>query len=66
VVPIIASSLAQGGSAPLSIRVPCRTWDDATHPAYKMSPFARAKKPTGCQICRKKRERRPSTVEIAA
>jgi hypothetical protein len=45
------------------------TWrcrDDATHPAYKMSPFARAKKPTGCPICRKKRERRPSTVEIAA
>ncbi len=31
----------------------CR--DDPTHPPYRMSPFARAKRPVGCPICRKKR-----------
>ena len=31
----------------------CR--DDPPHPAYRMSPVTRAKLPTGCPICRKKR-----------
>jgi hypothetical protein len=44
------------------------TWrcrDDASHPTYKMSPSTRAKRPTGCPICRQKRTR-PNDSPLAA
>jgi hypothetical protein len=28
--------------------------DDPAHPAYRMSPFTRAKLPFGCPLCRRK------------
>lgn len=47
------------------------TWrcrDDPTHPRYRMSPFARAKKPPGCPICRKRKPAAaaPEAASIAA
>ncbi len=47
------------------------TWrcrDDPSHPPYKMSPSTRAKRPTGCPICRQKRPAKtnPHVVGAAA
>ena len=45
------------------------TWrcrDDPGHPPYRMSPFTRAKMPTGCPICRKKRPVTARTARRAA
>ena len=45
------------------------TWrcrDDASHPTYKMSPSTRAKRPTGCPICRQKRTRPNDCPLVAA